>query len=281
MNLVDVLRSLGQPLTRTALHKAMNDISGLHPNKSLEFDEFLSVLTAALESGAVVRVPISSNLNQCFICWRLGAISIDFSRLVDQLSIPANATFPSAAAAQQTPALNKKRALVASTPNSTMKKSATASSFKSPFKSVATPKRANELAVAPVLASDPFARSVERYLVARARLTSLKERDAGDKVATRSTPCRPAENDERLEELIVTWSTACAAAFEKLLSVQMDPNTGKALKDRELGRALQIEPVHVGLTKWNDEEEDEKDTCVEDGEEEEPDVDRGEDAPLW
>jgi hypothetical protein len=267
--IVSTLRQSGRPQTRRELGA---QIRGLHPscatdsannsNTTNDDGAFNASLARAVESGAVVRVALGDGSARQFICWRLGAIFIDANVLVGQLddATARGAAFPSAA--------SKKRPLASSPRNVSNaskvgKSSSSSSAFKSPFKPVATPKRANVVAATPLVAADPLAQAVERFLAAKARLRALKDRDPGAKVATRTTPSRPAENDARLEQLIASWRDACTSAFEQLLPRQRHNDTGKPFTRAQLGRALQIEPAHVGLEDWSDDEQEQEENEAE------------------
>jgi hypothetical protein len=256
--IVFLLKELGRPQTRSEIAAQLQSKGIIDNDIDFNLNEILS---NSVKSGAIVRVPVSSSN---LICWRIGAIYIDSNVLVSQLNQVSDVlaksddatTFPSSAA--------KKRPLTSSPSNvsnvSKMNKSSSSTPFKSPFKPVATPKRANVVAATPLVAGDPLAQSIERFLAAKNRLQSLKDRDvAAAKVATtRSTPGRPAENDARLEELIVSWRDACTSAFNELLPRQRHNDTGKPFTRAQLGKALQIEPAHIGLIDWSDDEEEEE-----------------------
>jgi len=101
-------------------------------------------------------------------------------------------------------------------------------------------------------------------LAAHARLralTALSETPV--KPSQKGAQTKPLDNEERLEQLKALWQTACASAFETLLPLQRTDN-GAPVSRAALGRAMQVEPWHIGLTNWDDDDQDEEDAPEED-----------------
>lgn len=251
-----ILRRRGEPMTFAELLHACE----LDKSSNSTSPQTAAALRETVALGKTRFATVRLADADAAVAWRLGTLQIESDALVAFLSAPP----PSMSSSSQSQSLSSLQ-----TPISAAKKRAAPPTalhsaqkcFKSPFKPVATPKRANVVAAAAVVAADPLVAAAERFVAAQARLTALKASLAAgatpSKIATRTAQTRPLDNDDRLEQLTASWRTACAAAFDELLPKQRDSVSGKLLTRAQLGKALQVEPWHVGLTEWSDDEEDE------------------------
>jgi hypothetical protein len=261
---VAILRRRGEPMTVDELWRVIEQ----EPQRGVDAPASVGALRNLLESAApgkaaIRAVRIDTLRADCpapvALCWRVGALQIDTEALIAfalaTASDASSVTSAASAAGLQTPVTAKKRSASAALQSGGSQQK----SFKSPFRPVTTPKSANVHAAAAVVAQSPLIAAVERYVAAHTRLAALKVAGATPmKIATRNAQTRPLDNDDRLEELTKMWQAACSAAFDALLPKQRDNVSGKLLTRRALGRALQVEPWHIGLTEWSDDEDEEQ-----------------------
>jgi hypothetical protein len=249
---VAILRRRGEPMTVDELWRVIEQ----EPQRGVDAPASVGALRNLLESAAPGKAAIRAVRIDTL---RVGALQIDTEALIAfalaTASDASSVTSAASAAGLQTPVTAKKRSASAALQSGGSQQK----SFKSPFRPVTTPKSANVHAAAAVVAQSPLIAAVERYVAAHTRLAALKVAGATPmKIATRNAQTRPLDNDDRLEELTKMWQAACSAAFDALLPKQRDNVSGKLLTRRALGRALQVEPWHIGLTEWSDDEDEEQ-----------------------